>query len=595
GGTNVHVVVEECPEQCEAGEVDGATGEWHLLVVSARSAAALGVALGRLAAHLGSRRPRLSDVAYTLQVGRKEFEHRFALMCQTVEDAVAGLSSGVGLEAAPGPSQADVTIAVDRERLQLQKTGSGSGEGPESAADGGGEADLLARVGRLWLRGAQIDWGGLHAGRERGRVPLPSYPFERQRYWIETRGRAGVSGSIASSVEGLLAAELPLRKDIADWFWTPSWTRAFAPAARPEGGNWLVLGADDALSEGLSRRLAACGVHVVRGVPSQEFVRFDEDRYGLRPGERGDYGRLLAEVEAAGRMVDTVVHLGLAEPAKAWRERGLEPARASLDIGFHPLVALAQALGEMPGRSRRILVVTSELADVSSGDALCAPKALAIGPCLVVPQEYQHLTCRIVDVAADVVVAAQADGLDRLVAELSRTSDVAVVALRGADRWAEDVTPVRLQAGAAPGPGWLRPGGVYLVTGGLGGIGLAVAEYLHSSVGASLVLIGRQVGAQNDRVAALQRQGADVLVLSADVGDAAQMERVVEAAIARFGALHGVFHAAGVPPSGLIQNKTAALAEAVMRPKLAGVLALQQALTGRSLDFLCLFSSISSR
>ena len=166
----------------------------------------------------------------------------------------------------------------------------------------------------------------------------------------------------------------------------------------------------------------------------------------------------------------------------------------------------------------------------------------------------------------------------------------------------------------------LRPGGVYLITGGLGGIGLAMAEQLVRACGAKLVLLGRSglppreqwdavaSGAQPadpavrgrvERVRALTALGGEVEIAVGDVADPADVRRAVDLARRRFGALHGVLHAAGVPGVGLIQFKGPGDSDAVLAPKVGGVRALTEALgldgpEEVPLDFLVLFSSIVS-
>jgi len=161
---------------------------------------------------------------------------------------------------------------------------------------------------------------------------------------------------------------------------------------------------------------------------------------------------------------------------------------------------------------------------------------------------------------------------------------------------------------------------VYLVTGGLGGIGLAMAEQLARDCRARLVLLGRTglpapstwdgiasgaVAADKTtarrvrQVLALRELGAEVEVVAGDVSDPADVERAVATAVERFGALHGVLHAAGVPGMGLMQFKRPEELDAVLAPKVGGTLALAQALRiGEpdevALDFLVLFSSITS-
>jgi NAD(P)-dependent dehydrogenase (short-subunit alcohol dehydrogenase family)/acyl carrier protein len=160
----------------------------------------------------------------------------------------------------------------------------------------------------------------------------------------------------------------------------------------------------------------------------------------------------------------------------------------------------------------------------------------------------------------------------------------------------------------------LRVGGVYLITGGLGGIGLAMAEHLARRWQARLVLLGRtglpprsqweellhaeHADASEVRrvrqIQALEAHGAEVLIIQADVSDPLQLHAALQQTLATFGELHGVLHAAGVPARGLIQCKTPEMVERVLAPKVAGTLALAQALQHIPLDFLALFSSICS-
>jgi NAD(P)-dependent dehydrogenase (short-subunit alcohol dehydrogenase family)/acyl carrier protein len=155
---------------------------------------------------------------------------------------------------------------------------------------------------------------------------------------------------------------------------------------------------------------------------------------------------------------------------------------------------------------------------------------------------------------------------------------------------------------------------VYLITGGLGGIGLAIAEYLAQKVQARLVLVGRtalpegeqwsqlletlapdeKLRSKLERIERLKELGSEVLTIAADVADEDAMQAAIQRTIATFGLIHGVIHAAAVPPSGLIQMKTPEKATAVLSPKVQGLLTLERVLRDQELDFLVLFSSMSS-
>ncbi len=182
GGTNAHVILEEPPAPAPAVPARAR----QLLVVSARSPPALEKAANNLARHL-KRHPELdlADVAYTLGVGRHAYGHRRALVCHDLNDAALTLVLGdpdrvlVGQAGGDGGQTGGTDVALpNRELPALSRVA-------ESDLDA-----VLLEVGRLWVRGTAIDWPAFYAG-ERRRVPLPTYPFERNRYWIEPAERAG--------------------------------------------------------------------------------------------------------------------------------------------------------------------------------------------------------------------------------------------------------------------------------------------------------------------------------------------------------------------------------------------------------------------
>jgi len=178
-----------------------------------------------------------------------------------------------------------------------------------------------------------------------------------------------------------------------------------------------------------------------------------------------------------------------------------------------------------------------------------------------------------------------------VMAEFARPLEGQVVALRGKFRWLREFAPAP-RASAAVQSG-LRPRGVYLITGGTGGLGAALAVDLARRCQARLVLISRRGGAP-ELLTAVQEAGGEAMVERCDIADAAAVARVVASARARFGALHGVIHAAGIVQDGVLQLKTAAEAAQVLRPKVAGLQALTAAVQGAPLDWLVLFSSISA-
>jgi acyl transferase domain-containing protein len=469
----------------------------------------------------------------------------------------------------------------------------------------------LGALGRLWAAGATVDWAGFRGDEHRLRVPLPTYPFERQRHWIDAEARPEARAPRAAAGDG--------RAELAHWFSVPSWTRkpprqAAVAADVAQGAAVLLLADAEGMGDRLAARMRARGQHVTVVRAGTAFERRSEGEIAVNPRAPEDFEGLVAALAAQGDLPRRIVH--------CWNvgaDAGGEPldrlAREEAH-GFYSLLFLAQALGREDALNGVELDVLSTGMQRIAGERWLAPaKALLLGPCRVLPQEFEGLRCRSIDFALpDGADAWRADAVaERLLAELDAANAEPVVAYRGRDRWVPSLEPTPL-ADAPRDAAPLRERGVYLLTGGLGGMGLTIAEYLARAVRARLVLVGRsampareewsrwlETHDATDRTSvvlrdllALESLGAEVMPASADVTDREQMARVVARARDRFGAIHGVVHAAGVLDDGLAQLKSPESAARVLAPKVRGTLVLDEALGGEPLDFFALCSSISA-
>ncbi|RKH14639.1 acyltransferase domain-containing protein [Corallococcus sp. CA053C] len=457
---------------------------------------------------------------------------------------------------------------------------------------------LLGALGRLWLGGVSVDWKGFAGHEQRRRVPLPTYPFQRERYWIEAKP-LGTAGSARTDAP----ASLTKRADVADWFYAPSWKLAPLPRAKAQDaqeGGWLVFADDTGVADALAPKL---GGTVYRVVPGTKFEQRPDGTYTVDPKHLQDYCSLMDALKKQGRAFANVVHL--------W-SLSREPASqaTTLELGFHSQLFLARALGEA-GHLEPLTwsVVTSRSARVEQSDARLPEQALLVGPTRVLPQEYPHLACRFVDVVPGDAGAVA----DRLAAELRAEVRDAVVALRGRQRWVQTFEPVRLEAGADV----LRDGGVYLITDGLTGIGHALASELATVHHAKLTLVETTdfpsrgqwaawvekhgvddaVSRRIQRAQALERTGVELLVVPAALTDVESMRGVVDTTTARFGRIDGVIHAAGGMQGatlGTIAETGPDKVDWHFRPQVHGVRVLQQVLPAEGPAFCLLVSSLSS-
>jgi NAD(P)-dependent dehydrogenase (short-subunit alcohol dehydrogenase family)/acyl carrier protein len=265
------------------------------------------------------------------------------------------------------------------------------------------------------------------------------------------------------------------------------------------------------------------------------------------------------------------------------------------------------------GESLRLTAVTDGLQAVRDGEGLRPEKATLPGLLKVVSQEVLEISCQSIDLR--IGAAGDPRSVDRLLAELGAEGRDRTVAYRGARRYVETFEKVPLEA-PADGASRLRRAGVYVLTGGLGQIGRRLAEHLARTVEARLVLLGRSVPERGEWpellsdaeapadlveqvrwMQSLEEAGAEVLPLAADVARRERMAAVFDAARERFGAVHGVIHAAGLTGESAfraLEETGPAEAEQHFRAKVRGLLVLDEVLAGQDLDFCALFSSLSA-
>jgi NAD(P)-dependent dehydrogenase (short-subunit alcohol dehydrogenase family)/acyl carrier protein len=411
---------------------------------------------------------------------------------------------------------------------------------------------------------------------------------------------------------------------LSDWFHVPSWERTEFPgdahsASTLKGSNWLIIADESPLAARFRDILKQLGAVTTVAWFGPAYARRSDSVHVIRAAEAGDYVRLLSAMSAPDLPSLHVVHLG-ALSSRAAPLAGAGHAQTQ-DRGFYSLLELAKAFGELSLAMPVTLgVVTCQLHEVTGNETLDPTMAPVLGACGVIPREYPNVTGFSVDLPAIPPGDGELDArLRQLIAEFAAPANGATLAYRGRFRWekrfkAQPLPALPSDRDASLRAQGLRPRGVYLITGGTGGIGLTIAKYLAETCQARLVLTKRTplpekrfwrerlaaAGIHDDErriLAALveiESLGGEVEVRVCEAADEAGMRQVVADTVARHGGLHGVIHAAGVIGLGLIQVKTRAAVENVFAPKVAGTLALHHALQGVGLDFIVFISSLVS-
>ncbi|MFH9065076.1 type I polyketide synthase, partial [Streptomyces coeruleorubidus] len=374
-----------------------------------------------------------------------------------------------------------------------------------------------------------------------------------------------------------------------------------------ERGQWLVFAYDAVRAnewrEALGR-LGFASVALVPAVPGDmdDSARTSADAVVVDPYSEADVARVLGDVRA--RAGGVVAGLVLDESSGRFAGHGAgrvpEPGPegetdAVYALARRSFTVLKQVLREHAADLPEV-VVCSAGATVCEGTMPLLSQAVPTAAVLAVVSEYPDIKC----VQVDLDAAASPPPARQVLEAVAALDGSGHLALRG-DHWYE----ARLRQAALSGAGdgssashgvhVVHADATYLVTGGMGGLGLATASWLADRGARSLVLVGRRVPTQEPaEVARLRADGVRVVLRGVDVADARSVEEVLGFIDRELPPLRGVVHAAGTTADVPLEELDWARFEQVLEPKVRGAWNLHRLTAETELDFFVLYSSLAS-
>ncbi len=506
---------------------------------------------------------------------------------------------------------------------------------------------MLDSLGALYVQGVDIDWRGYYHDQIRTKTQLPTYPFQRRRYWVEsaTQPVANESSQVSPVVEAIQhddpeqlarllsevgtlseveTAVLPKlmqmltqrhhqsRHEPADewsqWLYQVTWLyqplfdveleQAVIVAQTPktpvpQAKSWLLFVDGAGSVSTLATLLRQQGEQPFLVFAGDEYRQIDEHTFYIRPDTPADYRQLLAVVPDAQH----IIHAWSLDATSIDNKADLD---TTVYFGCGSVLYLVQALRNSQINPSGLWLLTRDGQPVLEHDSVKGfAQAPLWGMAKVVTLEHPELNCVCLDLDANSPVQLQAEAIYAEV--MARSSAKAVenqVAWRGNKRYVARLT--RLKGRTSPAFR-CRTDGSYLITGGLGGLGLLVARWLVERGAKHLILMGRshpkpEAKSQLDQLAKL---GADVIIVQADVSDPEQLAQVLETA-EQPRPLRGIIHTSVVLDDGLLEQQSRDSFDRVLAPKAWGawhLYQLSQEIVDRQdtpLDFFLLFSSITA-
>ena len=490
---------------------------------------------------------------------------------------------------------------------------------------------MLESLGGLHVKGAAVDWRGVYAERGYRKIVLPTYPFQRKRFWVkpvavkrqttvdpaktpiinwleqgDTESLGSffkTSGIFGDAEQRLMPSVARLlvdrhRRDrgnlaVSDWLYSVEWRErqgVAQAAAMSEDGYWIVL-SHSKLGEGLAETLRASHQRCIMVGHGQRYETSEHGSWCIDPLQEAHFERLLddAQTRFDGPLLG-IAQLWPAESATVG-EVGVEELTLAQNIGCGGLLHLMQALDRKQVVPKRgVFVVSRGIYHVAGTPEAIDPTHAAIsGLGQTIALEYGALWGGIIDLAPLV----EADEAGRLWAHMCDPQGEARIALRKDKRY---VPRLVRQASGDLRTFSTKPEGSYLITGGTGGLGLRVAQWLVDRGARHIVLVARSACSLQSQeiIARMQEQGAYVAVEQADVTDLRALESVFKKIATSGHRLCGVIHAAGGLGDAVLRELNWEKFSRVMAPKLQGAWNLHRLSTDLTLDFFVLFSSAAS-
>ncbi|MDK1288847.1 type I polyketide synthase [Pseudoalteromonas umbrosa] len=499
-----------------------------------------------------------------------------------------------------GPAQV-LTRLVQQHKRDIQPFGTITLLKAEDAASHSSFYNGLCEV---YKAGHTLNWQAL-TDVQGSRIPLPDYVFNRAEFTPKPKGAMAIS-----SLEQL--------DDESVKFYTPNWIKTGwrQPVSAQfskwfnERKTWLVFDNTSEESTQLISRLQAHGQDVIRITVGEAYSRVDSGHYQVSSGRFDDYKVLFKELVQLQQEPDYILHLwGLDDQIT-----DLSNELNNLNSTFYSLSFIAQAMGHLSiKKAMRLIVSARGCSDVTGMDVTHPHKATMAGAVRVIHHEYPHIETQLIDFPVSETPLSVLDG--QIFSEVFNLDFQQWVAFRGNAKWIRSFK--RLDEGSSQAdffahqfentPHWL-------ITGGLGAIGLELAEQLAKQGDVKITLIGRRefvpqaqwvdtltagqldatTKAKLEKLVQLQALGAQINIERATVDSVEEMKAAINNAVDKLGPIEAVLHCAGVPGAGALHTKTKAQLADVMAPKVQGTIVLSELLATQPLKFVGLMSSVTS-
>ena len=454
---------------------------------------------------------------------------------------------------------------------------------------------FLTAIGESWLQGLNILWEKLNTNKKVALASLPTYPFQRQWHWVEP---------------DLYHLQTPTHK-----LYNQTWARKSLislPLERKlvDSHSWIIFKDEGKVGDAVISLLNSYGAHVVIIEPNDSYQEINVNHYQINAACKDHYEKFIQNIKTSLKS-PFFLHLCSLKELKT-KHLGESEITKLLNLSLFSIMYWTQSFTQIMGNNIPLkgLVLTKGTHKVTGAEFIVPVNATVHGACNVINKEHSSMSIRSIDIDIAMFSAKQQNAIsviNFLGQDWSKTKFAS--AMRGSYLWELDFQPITDYQQQAV----FKKNGIYLITGGLGAIALALCEKIAEiASNLTLILISRSPVIPSEQweiisndphhlyyskivtLRKLKRANVTIYWDQADITDEKAVGHLISDYKHKFGHIDGLIHCAGVPGSGLIQLKTQNKVLDVLGPKLVGTYNLAKAFQDTSLDFVIYMSSLAA-
>jgi amino acid adenylation domain-containing protein len=463
----------------------------------------------------------------------------------------------------------------------------------------------------LWCHHYPINWKNYYRDEKRRRMVLPTYPFEKKRYWFDEIIQETESKKITS-----YSLSTPL-------FYVPTWTRQSDPltdkitlSLDKKKPIWIIFSDHSEICSQIILDLKAKQHPVYIVEQGLHYTQINSHQFSIGKKKFGHYEKIIQEIVESDINYYAIIHFWSMNQHKNFPEDHLD-----FYTNLYSGLFLTKAFYKKKKEALiSCVIVTNQLQVVMGSENTTPIISSVLSLCRVLSLENSHhrfssidiehkLNSHLIQIYSRNIIHTALTYLDKNVPE-----EPYIAAYRYHYCWHPSYQALTIPQEVKTDPRIVKPNGFYLITGGLGAMGLTLAEWISSKAQTTILLLSRRsfpaekewdswlerYGVQDDTSRIIQKlknilaRGSRIRVASGDISNFQQMAVIVRKAIRTDGEIKGIFHLAGVPGKGLACLKDIANMQSVLSPKVQGMLVLSRLFKKKSLDFLVCASSLTS-